>query len=106
MFAFLFSFDVDSFLTWTSKLSFACRLRINSLNIQAYADDIALFCPTDSGLQRLLDHLSATVDEHDLQTNVSKTKFMIFKGQRTQSLRNFNFRITGCIIDEVLIYKY
>ena len=83
-----------------------CGLGINRLNIQAYADDIVLFCPTTSGLQRMLDHLSAAFDEHDLKNNVEKTKIMKFRGHQIPSLRRLNFRINGYFNQEVLNNKY
>ena len=43
--AYLFCIYIDDILTEISKLPSKCKLGISNLNIQAYADDIVVFCP-------------------------------------------------------------
>ena len=42
-----------------------CRLGINKITAQAYADDIILFSPTAGGLQQLFDRLVILVEQND-----------------------------------------
>ena len=48
------------------------------LNIQVYADDIVIFCPSALGLKKLLHELERQLVTNDLVTNFQKTKTMIF----------------------------
>ena len=56
-----------------------CRLGINKINVQAYADDIILFFPTAGGLQQLLDRIVILVEQNDLLINADKAKIMVFR---------------------------
>ena len=75
--AHLFSIYIDSILEEISKEPYGCYLGINRINIQAYADDIVIFCPSASGLRHLLAKFSSLACQHNLIVNSTKTKVMI-----------------------------
>ena len=52
--AFLFCVYIDDILTSISQLDVGCKLGINVMNVQAYADDIVLMAPSASTLQKIL----------------------------------------------------
>ena len=72
-----------------------CRLGINKINVQAYADDIILFSPTAGGLQQLLDRIVILVEQNDLLIiiNADKTKIMVFRpgGKHRECPKTFNY---------------
>ena len=67
--AFLFSLCLDDILTKISAMPVGCRLGINKITAQAYADDIILFSPTAGGLQQLFDRLVILVEQNDNNNN-------------------------------------
>ena len=77
--AFLFTFYIDEILREVSSMPYHCKLGINKINIQAYADDIVVLCPTPSGLQEILKKLHDLLGRHELLINIAKTKTVIFK---------------------------
>ena len=103
--AHLFSFYVDSIIREISQEPYGCLLGINKINIQAYADDMVLICPTAKGLRELLLKFSSLMSEHELQINVAKTKVIVFHKGRNP-YRALNFEINGLKIEQVPSYKY
>ena len=74
--AHLFCIYIDEILLKVSKLPYACRLGISKLNIQAYADEIVVLCPSATGLKVILSVLQGLMDSHFLCINCSKLKFL------------------------------
>ena len=70
-----------------------CRLGINKINVQAYADDIILFSPTAGSLQQLLNRIVILVKQNDLLNNANKTKIMVFRPGAKHRECRFNFNI-------------
>ena len=56
--AYLFSFYIYSVLRDVSEKTHGCKLGTSKLNIQAYADDLGVFCPTANGSQQIVNRLS------------------------------------------------
>ena len=71
--AVLFNIYIDVILSKMNDLNIGCRMGMNKLNVQTYADYLELFCPTSSGLKKLIDYLSDLLDIHELKFNTSKT---------------------------------
>ena len=103
--AHLFSIYIDSILTDISKEPYGCYLGINKVNIQAYADDLAIFCPSATGLRKLLLKFETLSNAHDLVININKTKIMIFDKTR-KNQRDIKFELNGRKLDMVNNYKY
>ena len=74
---FLFSLCIDNLLG-ISKQPYSCLLGIN---IQAYADNIVVYCPSAIVLRLLLQKLEILLCEHNLLLNTSETKIAIFGGK-------------------------
>ena len=62
------SIHSDDILKNVDNQPYGCWSGIRKINIQAYADDIVVFCPTASELRRSIK----------LIVNVTKTKVVIF----------------------------
>ena len=75
--AFLFCIYVDDILKSLAELGVGCKLGINNMNIQAYADDMVLLSPSPCGLRKL--SLAVNLIEADLILNVRKTVVMVFR---------------------------
>ena len=90
---FLFSPCLDDIVTEISAMPVGCRLGINKINVQTYADDIILFSPTAGGFQQLLDRIVILVEQNDLLIiNADKTKIMVFRpGGKFRKHVNRNF---------------
>ena len=53
--AYFFNVYINSILEKISCNENGCRIGITKRNIQAYADDVVIFCPTPGGLQELIN---------------------------------------------------
>ena len=94
--AFLFSLYLDDILTEISAMPVGCRLVINKINVQAYADDIILFSPTAGGLQLLLDRIVILVEQIDLNIyiflfNLMPIKQRLWYSGLVASIENVDF---------------
>jgi len=103
--AHLFCVYIDEILTNIAKLPFTCRLGINKVNVQAYADDIVVFCPTAMGLRAILAVLNDAMSSHFMCVNVDKTKVLVFS-RNDRSNDNLIFSMGGRIIETVSKFKY
>ena len=79
-----------------------CRLGINKINVQAYADDIILFFPTAGGLQQLLDRIVILVEQNDLLINADKTKIMVFRPGGKHIEVVYTYKYLGCVLSSDL----
>ena len=73
------------------------------LAILLFADDIALFSYSASGLQKQLDILSSFCAKRGLTVNVKKTKILVFEPRKS---RVPSFFFNGDIIEQVDEFKY
>ena len=103
--AYLFTFYIDEILKVVSDMPYSCKLGINKINVQAYADDIVVLSPTSTGLQKILQKLHDLLSQHELLINVEKTKVMCFKRGRILSENNAKFFIGESPIKQELRYN-
>jgi len=103
--AFLFSLYIDDILLEISRLPYSCLLGINKMNIQAYADDMVVYCPSASGLRLLLQKLEILLCEHNLLLNTSKTKIVVF-GRKYCAANNIKFTLYGTCVEIVEDFSY
>lgn len=73
------------------------------LAILLFADDIALFSLSPSGLQEQLDILAAFCAKRGLTVNVQKTKILVFESKRSQIP---DLRFNGELVERVDEFKY
>ena len=104
--AYLFCIYIDDILKTTSRLPYYCRIGLNRVNIQAYADDIVLFCPSSSGLEYLLNHVYAEISSHLLKLNAKKTKIVVFRRSRVSISSNLKFSVVGESVEILNEFKY
>ena len=76
--AYLFNIYVDDILSYISNLSPGCRVGINKINIQAYADDMVLLSQSYKSLQFLIDKISELLTIRGLILNSDKTVIIVF----------------------------
>ena len=100
-----FSFYVDEILLDLQTQQHGCWAGISRVNVQAYADDLVVFCPTASGLQSLLDRVNIHVKKHKLKLNTDKTKIVVFRRHHYIS-ENLSFSIDGSPINIIESFKY
>ena len=103
--AHLFSIYIDSILKEISNEPYGCYLGINRINIQAYADDMVIFCPSAGGLRHLLAKFSSLAYQHNLVINNSKTKVMIIDNKRMPHDSSI-FQLDNQRLELVSSYKY
>ena len=99
--AYFFNVYINSILEEISCNENGCRIGITKRNIQAYADDVVIFCPTPGGLQELINIFCAECYNHQLVINYEKTKILKFGRQD-----DYVFSANGVIIENVIQYKY
>lgn len=79
--AYLFCLYIDDILSEISAEPYGCWHGLTKVNIQAYADDIVVFCPSSTGLRVLLQKVEISLSKHALILNNAKTKCMVFSKQ-------------------------
>ena len=84
--AYLYCIYLDDILERVCTQLYAYWLGIRKINIQDYADDICVFCPTASGLKRLLTKLETKLKQYQIIVNVTETKAVIFSEKKRHSL--------------------
>ena len=104
--AFLFCVYIDDILTSISQLGVGCKLGINVMNVQAYADDIVLMAPSASGLQKILNRAGNLIAECDLVVNIKKTEVMVFKRKAANLDTSLKFYLYDRPINFVESFKY
>ena len=74
----LFNLYMDGLSNNLINCSIGCKLGGKSINHLAYADDICLFSPSSSGLQKMLNICESYGKSHDLVFNSKKSMVMFF----------------------------
>ena len=74
----VFTIYIDEVLTKISAQQDGCWLGLKRINIQAYADDLVVFCPTVKGLKNLLKLIENSLVYLELEVNRGKTKIVFF----------------------------
>ena len=83
-----------------------CRVGLNLVNVQAYADDIVLLSPSVSGLQALLDTFCEAINCLKLVINCSKTFIVPFTPRSRPCNNRFNVYIDNTVVSINDKYKY
>ena len=65
----------------TSSEDYGCRIGVDWRKKQAYADDVAIFCPRAAGLLNLLINFVEQCEQRELVLNYDKTKILKFSRQ-------------------------
>ena len=104
--AYLFCIYLDDILETIGNLGIGCKLGINYMNVQVYADDIVLLSQTASGLQSLLESASSLITDSDLVLNPMKTKTMFFRPKYLCSNDHLTFSVFNDPIEVVDSFKY
>ena len=104
--AYLFCIYFDDILETIGNLGIGCKLGINYMNVQAYADDIVLLAPTASGLQPLLENASSLITDSDLVLKPRKTKTMVFRPKYLRINDHLTFSFFNDPIEVVDSFKY
>ena len=103
--AILFCIYIDDIIKNIASQPYCCRIGINKINVQAYADDVVIFCPTAEGLRVLIQIMEDMIMAHQLMINVDKTKIVIFN-KKKNIISRASFKFNGVIIENVSSYKY
>ena len=104
--AYLFNIYVDDILSYIIILSPGCRVGINKINIQAYADDIVLLSQSYKSLQFLIDKISELLTISGLILNSDKTVILIFRKTKDILNENINFTCNENTLKIVDSFKY
>ena len=91
--AVLFTVYVDELLLRLKRLQVGCQIDGEYAGALAYADDIALLCPTISGLKQMIHTLEEFGEEFKMKFNPTKTKCMLFPKSRKNA----------CVLSEVFV---
>ena len=102
---FLFCFHIEEILTDIRNQLYACSFDFTKFNIQAYADDTVVVCPSANGLRSLLNRFEFLFKEHHLVLNIAKTKYLVFR-PRTASISKISITLDDVQIESVEEYKF
>ena len=103
--AYLFCLYIDDILMSINELPYGCWSGLQRINVQAYADDIVIFCPSVLGLKRLFYELERQLVSNDFVINFQKTKTMIFS-RKAVIFQGPVLHVNGIDITNVKEYKY
>ena len=70
----LFSIYMDNLIKRLRNSNIGCKIANQYAGIFSYADDIALICPSITGLKQMLLQCELYADEYDICFNASKSK--------------------------------
>ena len=101
--AYLFNVYIDSTLCRFSDFKIGCKLGLNKINIQPYADDMVLLSPTIQGLQFLIDEIYLDFNRLGLEVNTNKTVFMVFSNDKKVNSKSFKFHLDNILLKRVFI---
>jgi len=97
----------------TSNSEHGVHVGVQAVNMIRYADDKAVVCDTQKGLQELMDNLNRVTKEYGMKINSRKTKVMCISnkgrtkvsiyidGQQIEQVREFQY--LGSLISD---YRY
>ena len=100
-----FNFYINNMIKSIVNTKIGCQLALNNYNIIAYADDLILLSPSQSGLQYLLNKVYEHLLELDLSINTIKSKVLVFRSG-TKPNYNVQFLINNVAVEIVHSIKY
>ena len=77
----LFAVYMDVLLCRLKNSGFGCNVGNKWVGSLAYADDIALLCPSKFGMQKMLDIVMSFAKEYCMSFNGKKSQFLIFSNK-------------------------
>ena len=83
-----------------------CKIANKIINHLFYADDLVLLCPSQRGLQELLEICESYAHEHDIKFNTNKSVVMIRKNKLLKNASVSPFKLCGENLTEVSHTKY
>ena len=102
--AYFFCLYIEDVLSDMHRETYGCMFGLTKQNIQAYADDIVMFCLSSTGPRFILKNLEFLSLELSLAVNKVKTKTMIFN-KRISNNFSADFFINGSKYENVNEYK-
>ena len=105
----LISRYIRDLLAEIANLHVNCNIDGLFINGLAYADDIVLFTPSWSALQKLLIVLEEHICNIDMVCNTKKTVCMMFAPRDKAKVMNVTFpqfKLGGCLLQSVQVFKY
>ena len=104
--AYLFNIYFNDILSHISNLSPGCRVGINKINIEAYADDMVLLSQSYKSLPFLIDKISELLMIRGLILNSDQTVIMAFRKTKDILNENINFTCNENTLKIVDRFKY
>ena len=90
----LFNFCFNDVIERTRELKASCKLDTKSYIIIAYANDIALLAPPETGQQLLIDNVSEFLTEIILGINAEKSSYIVFRSKKSK-VPSTSFKLLG-----------
>ena len=89
-----------------NKIYAGCKLATCILNHLFYADDLVLLCPSQEGLQDLLEACEDYAINHDIKFNTKKSVVLIRRSKLLKDATVSKFKLCGEDLAEVNVVKY
>ena len=96
----LFSIYIDGLLCQLKRAGIGCHIGKTYVGCLAYADDIVLLCPTNSGLQKMLNRCLKYAKSYNILFNGLKSQYLIFNGRNNCELKS-RLSVDGVEIENV-----
>ena len=77
----LFAVYMDVLINRLRSSGLGCHVGNKWIGCLAYADDVALLCPSKAGLQKMLDISMSFAYEYNMTFNGSKSQFLVFSNK-------------------------
>ena len=103
---YLFSLYMDDLSTKLQKHYAGCKIANMIINHLFYADDLVLLCPSQRGLQELLETCERYAAEHDIIFNTQKSVTLIRRSKMLKDADIQPFSLCGKNLSEVNEVKY
>ena len=103
---FLFNLYMDDLSTKLKELYAGCKIANMVINHLFYADDLVLLCPSQRGLQELLETCERYSAEHDIIFNTKERVILIRRSKMLKGADIQPFALCGENLNEVNEVKY
>ena len=101
----LFSIFVNDLATRVKALKLGINLGTQNTSILLYADDVAILAENEEDMQTMLNEINEWCIEWNMKVNISKTKVMDFRKQKTKKT-DYKFKLGENNVEMVAFYKY
>ena len=104
--AYLFCHYIDDMFMEDDNEKYGSMLSTTELNVQAYADNLVIYCPSASSLREILQKMGRLMIEIKLKVNTGITKVMTLNGNAAFTFENVtqehveDSKNLGCIISQ------